>query len=163
MDIRDYDEQTQSALKLFVALFRCFHSVSAHVRQDIARYGLSSSEFGVLEMLYHLGPLPQCEVARKILLSTGSLTYVVDNLVEKNLVERIACTKDRRRLYAQLTAAGAEMMKSIFPVHAEFILSTFSSLDQEEQKQLALLLKKLGRSLQPNETPSTHQQHNTEE
>src|SRR5690349_7706650 len=102
------DEATSRALKLFVILSRAAASVGEHARQDILRHGLSVSEFGVLEYLWHKGPQPLGEVAERILLTTGSVTYVIDQLEKQGLVRRRPCPTDRRVIYAELTDAGTE-------------------------------------------------------
>src|SRR2546427_2561230 len=55
------------SLKLWVVLARAFDAVERHSRASIARFGLGTTEFGVLEVLYHKGELPVCEVQRRIL------------------------------------------------------------------------------------------------
>src|SRR2546425_13081116 len=71
------------ALQLWVVLARAFDAVERHSRASIARFRLGSTEFGVLEALYHKGPLSVSEVRRSILLESGSTTYVVDKLVRR--------------------------------------------------------------------------------
>lgn len=144
MDAIRYDAETTRALRLFVVLSRCFDSVAEQTRLDIRRHGMSVSEFGILELLYHKGPQPLGEVAERILLTTGSITYVMDQLEEKGLVKRVPCPKDRRRLYAELTDLGRERIGAVFPAHAEVVRNVVSSLDGKEQEEAIRLLKKLG-------------------
>lgn len=141
-----YGEESERALKLFVTMVRCFDSVSAHARNDIIRHGLNVSEFGVLEFLYHKGAASHGEIAEQILLTTGSVTYVIDQLVKQKLVERKSCPKDRRVIYADLTEQGREKMDAIFPEHVEVIRRAVSGLSAEEQETITGLLKKLGLS-----------------
>src|SRR6476659_7099585 len=130
--VNDRDDATGQALKLFVVLSRAAASVGEHARQDIVRHGLSVSEFGVLEFLFHKGPQPLGEVAERILLTTGSVTYVIDQLVKQGLVERRACPTDRRVIYAELTDAGRERVAVIFPGHAARIKLAVAGLTNEE-------------------------------
>src|SRR5256712_4812946 len=83
-------------LRLWVVLARAFDSVERHARASIARFGLGTTEFGVLEVLYHKGELPVCEVQRRILIESGSTTYVLDKLVDRGLVRRVPSESDRR-------------------------------------------------------------------
>lgn len=140
------DAATQQALHLFVVLARCCNSVMEQTRQDIVQYGLSVSEFAVLELLYHKGPTPLGVVAERVLLTSGSMTYVIDQLEKQGLVQRIACPKDRRRMYADLTEAGRVKIAAIFPGHAERIRQIMAALSPQEQEQAASLLKQLGLS-----------------
>ncbi len=144
MDRSVDDSERQRALRLFRVLARCTNSVLEHARDDILQHELKPSEFAVLEMLYHKGPTPLGEVAARVLLTTGSLTHVIDQLEKKRLVRRIPCEKDRRVLYAELTDEGRAKIAAIFPGHAERIRVAMAGLDPREQEQLTALLKKLG-------------------
>ena len=150
------DEAEKRALKLFVVLTRAEASVAEHARRDIARHKLSVSEFAVLELLYHKGAQPLGEIAGRILLTTGSVTYVIDQLEKQELVQRIPCPTDRRVCYADLTEKGQERIQEIFPAHAERIRLAVAGLTAEEQETATALLKKLGLSaqekLQTNQT-----------
>src|SRR2546425_4041618 len=85
-----------SALRLWVVLARAFDAVERHSRASIARFHLGTTEFGVLEVLYHKGTLPVCEVQRRILIESGSTTYVVDKLVRRGVVRRAGSPPHRR-------------------------------------------------------------------
>ena len=139
-------DSTRLALKLFVVLSRAAASVGEHARQDILRQGLSVSEFGVLELLWHKGPQPLGEVAERILLTTGSVTYVIDQLVKQGLVARRACPTDRRVIFAELTDAGRERIAAIFPAHANQIKRAVAGLSAEKQALAIDLLRSLGLS-----------------
>jgi MarR family transcriptional regulator, 2-MHQ and catechol-resistance regulon repressor len=132
------------ALKLWVVLSRAYTAVARHSEADIARHGLSSGEFAILEVLHHKGPLLLGEVQRRILASSGGVTYLVDRLEAAGLVERRDCPEDRRARYAALTRRGEQLMKRIFPAHAEAMERAVAGLTPAERKQAIELLKKLG-------------------
>src|SRR3989442_834525 len=106
------------ALQLWVVLARSSDAVERHSRSSIARSRLSTTEFGVLEVLYHKGELPVCEVQRRILVESSSRTYVVDKLVRRGLVRRRHSGTDRRVVLLALTSAGRRLIQRIFPPHA---------------------------------------------
>lgn len=132
------------ALKLWVVLNRAFSAVSELDRRDVAAMGLTQGEFAVLEVLYHKGPLLLGEIREKILVSSGGITYLVDRLAEKGLVERRACETDRRASYAALTEEGRTKIAEVFPGHARMLSSAFGGLDREEKSEAIRLLKKVG-------------------
>src|SRR6266700_3138781 len=105
-------------LHLWVVLARAFDAVEHHSRASIARFGLGTTEFGVLEVLYHKGELPVCEVQRRILVESSSTTYVVDKLYERGLVRRRPSATDRRVTLLALTTAGRRLIERSFPPHA---------------------------------------------
>jgi MarR family 2-MHQ and catechol resistance regulon transcriptional repressor len=138
------DRKQDAALKLFVVLARSFNAVSARVSENIARHELTPTEFAILEVLYHKGPLLLGEVQRKILVTSGGITYLVDRLVEKGLVKREECPEDRRARYAVLTPSGTALIRKIFPQHAVAIEHALSGLTTTEQREATALLRKLG-------------------
>jgi MarR family 2-MHQ and catechol resistance regulon transcriptional repressor len=140
------DREQDIALKLFVVLSRAYNAVMRHAEADNTNHGLTAGEFAIMEVLYHKGPLLLGEVQRKILASSGGVTYLVDRLERNGLVERRPCKTDRRARYAALTAKGEEMIGRIFPAHAAALERAVAGLDVAEQEQAIELLRKLGLS-----------------
>jgi MarR family 2-MHQ and catechol resistance regulon transcriptional repressor len=138
------EKNVQMSLKLFVVLSRAYKVVNEELNEWIYQNGLNPTEFGVLELLYHKGPQPLQQIGSKILLASGSITYVVDKLEKKGLVERVACPTDRRVTYAAITEKGKNVIDEVFPKHAENIHSLMSVLDDEEKETVIRLLKKIG-------------------
>lgn len=137
--------ETDRALKLWVVLSRAHAAVAAHSQADIARHGLTPAEFGILEALHHKGPMLLGEVQKKILVTSGGVTYLVDRLAAKGLVERQRCDRDRRAYYAALTPEGEALIREIFPRHAEAILHAVGGLTEQEKDEATGLLRTLGR------------------
>lgn len=138
------DIPTATALHLFVVLARAFAAVGAHTEAHVARHDLTGTEFGILEALYHKGPLLLGELQRSVLVSSGGTTFLVDRLEKRGFVERRPCATDRRARYAALTPAGRALMKRIFPSHAETIRRALSGLGIADQRKATQLLRTLG-------------------
>lgn len=134
------------ALQLWVALARAHASVQAHAAADAARHGLTLAEFGVLEVLYHKGPLLLSEVQRKVLVSSGGITFLVNRLEERGLVERRHIPGDRRARHVALTAAGRRLVARIFPEHTEVIRRALGGLTVRERRDARRFLRTLGRA-----------------
>ncbi|WP_433751145.1 MarR family winged helix-turn-helix transcriptional regulator [Falsibacillus pallidus] len=141
------ENDVQKSLKLFIVLSRAYKALNEQVDQFIYKNGLNPTEFAVLELLYHKGDQPLQQIGGKILLASGSITYVVDKLEKKELIRRVACPNDRRVTYAQITDQGKEFIRSIFPEHEKRIDELVSVLSEEEKNQSIELLKKLGLSI----------------
>lgn len=133
-----------TSLKLWVVLARAFDAVERHSRASITHFGLGTTEFGVLEVLYHKGELPVCDVQRRILVESSSTTYVVDKLVKRGLVRRRHSGKDRRVVLLRLTPSGRRLIGRIFPTHARAIHDAVAALRPREQAQAVRLLRALG-------------------
>jgi MarR family 2-MHQ and catechol resistance regulon transcriptional repressor len=138
------NDSINQSLKLFIVLSRAYKAINEHVNKAIQATGLNPTEFAVLELLYHKGDQPMQQIGGKILLASGSITYVVDKLEQKGYLRRIACPKDRRVTYAQITEEGKKFIKEIFPAHADQIHQLMSSLADSEKEEAIGLLKKLG-------------------
>ena len=138
-----YTAEQRRALDTFVKLARAANAVTQRA-QRYAESGLTTSQFGVLEALYHLGSLRQSQLAQKILKTTGNLTMVLDNLEKRGLIIRNRETEDRRALQVSLTKAGHDLIAEIFPKHAEDVAQAMTGLNPTEQDTLAMLCQKLG-------------------
>lgn len=139
-----HDPAHDRALKLWVVLARAFAAIEGQVAEDIAQHGLTVAEFGILEVLHHKGSLLLGEIQKKVLVTSGGVTYLVDRLEQKGLVRREQCPTDRRARYAVLTPAGTRLIARIFPGHAATIGELCSALTAREQEQATALLRRLG-------------------
>ncbi len=138
------DDEQAAALKLWVILSRARDAIGELAKLDVERSELSLTEFAVMEALFHKGDLTAGEVSRRVLLRSGSLTYVIDKLVDRGLLKRRVCDEDKRRTYLQLTGAGNALMRRIWPGHAAAIEAAMSGLTLAEKRTAARLLKKMG-------------------
>jgi MarR family 2-MHQ and catechol resistance regulon transcriptional repressor len=133
-----------TALNLFIKLNRAADSVSTRINNFINSQNLTVSQFGVLEILYHLGSNSQCDIGKKLLKTGGNMTMVIDNLEKRNLVERVRSEQDRRFIQVHLTSEGQKLIENIFPRHVEKIVEEMSILSLDEQNEFSRLCKKLG-------------------
>jgi MarR family transcriptional regulator, 2-MHQ and catechol-resistance regulon repressor len=138
------DEHTALALDTFIKFTRAANALENRLVHRGTLDDLTPSQFGILETLYHLGPLCQGAISEKLLKSTGNITLVLDNLEKRGLVERKRDQSDRRMVMIFLTATGAALIEEVFPRHAGSITAEFSVLSDDEQKELGRLCKKLG-------------------
>jgi MarR family 2-MHQ and catechol resistance regulon transcriptional repressor len=132
------------ALKTYIKLMRAAESVTARIHKQLSEKGLTISQFGILEALYHLGPMSQRDVGNKILKSSGNITMVIDNLEKRKLVKRTKNKTDRRSFTINLTESGQRFIREFFPSHATRIVKEMNILNTAEQQQLGRLCKKLG-------------------
>lgn len=141
----DDDAAVSRALHVWVVLSRAYAAVQAHAHADVTRHGLTLAEFGVLEVLYHKGPLRLGEVRAKVLVSSGGTTWLADRLEARGLVQRCQAAEDRRARVVALTPAGERLMRRIFPAHARRIREAVSGLSAAEQREAIRLLRAMGR------------------
>jgi len=134
-----------SGVHLWLILMKAYRALAQVDTRSIASSGLGLSDFAVLEILLHKGPLPVNTIGRNIMLTSGSITTAVDRLVKKRFVRRQACPKDRRVTYVTLTASGRTLIRRVFDAHASKLESVFEPLSTAERSALATLLKKVGK------------------
>ena len=134
----------QRALNAYIALMRASDSVSQRVHRHLATAGLSISQFGVLEILLHLGPLSPRDLCAKLLRSSGNVTLILDNLEKRDLIRRERDQQDRRMVTIHLTDAGQALISEVFPRQVDAIHTDLSVLTPSEQDELRRLCRKLG-------------------
>ena len=140
------DPRIEGAVATYVKLHRAVHAVSERVEKRLLAEGLTLTQFGVLEVILHKGPLSHRELGRKVLTSAANMTDVVDKLAARGLVQRVRCPSDRRLVRVELTDAGTLLIERLFPDHARDITAVMSELSCAEIGQLATLLRRLGYS-----------------
>ncbi|MCE9501257.1 MAG: MarR family transcriptional regulator [Leptospira sp.] len=137
-------EEVES-LNAFICLMRASDSLNSRLNTFLGSSNLSVSQFGILECLYHLGPICQKEISTKILKSTANITTVIDNLEKRGLVKRVRQKDDRRYILIHLTDKGKGKIQEIFPEHMSQIMKEMSILNNTEKKTLQKLCKYLGK------------------
>lgn len=134
------------ALNAFIKLTRGTQSLLTRLEPHITRHGITTTQFGILETLLHVGPLNQRELGQKLLLSKGNISVVVSNLEKSGLVNRRRDEEDRRQTIIHLTAEGRKLVKKVFPKVLDAIVNDFSNLTADELETLGRLAKKVGRA-----------------
>jgi MarR family 2-MHQ and catechol resistance regulon transcriptional repressor len=133
------------ALDTWLKLARATDSIGARLLGRDSFGDLTPRQFGVLESLYHLGPMRPGELSAKLFKSGGNITLVVDNLEKNGLVRRQRDSDDRRAVVVSLTETGRQRISSIFPGHVADIVEEMSILTAGEQETLGRLCRILGK------------------
>jgi MarR family 2-MHQ and catechol resistance regulon transcriptional repressor len=138
--------QDTSGVHVWLVLVKAFHALGAVAERslNLSRAGLGDSDFRVLEVLLHKGPLPVNTIGPKVWLTPGSISVAVDRLEKRALVKR-KNTDDRRVRLVELTAKGRALITKTFREHAIAMEKAASLLSKEERLALLRLLKKLGK------------------
>jgi MarR family transcriptional regulator, 2-MHQ and catechol-resistance regulon repressor len=136
--------EEKRALDAYIKLQRAAETVVAHATAHLAAYNLTTSQFGVLEALYHLGTLSQRELAHKLLKSTGNISIVLKNLEKRGLIARGRNPDDTRYMQVCISETGEQLLTSMLREHVRGIVEEMSILTAEEQQDLARLCRKLG-------------------
>ena len=133
-----------SGIHLWLVLWKAFRAVEAHAHRHIAKLDMCLSDFGVLEVLLHKGPLNIKDLGAKVMLTSGSMTAAVDRLVSRGWIERVAEEEDRRIRVIQLTKAGAALIRDAFEDHKQVMELAVSGVEKKDRPVLISLLRQLG-------------------
>lgn len=134
-------------LSTYIRFVRAAESTTTRIHRCLPKYGLTFTQYGALEALYHLGPLYQRELANKLLKSARNITMVVDNLEKRDLVRRERGSQDRRYINVHITSAGKQLFEEVFPHIKTAILEEVGILSPEEQDRLSSYCLRLGKRI----------------
>ena len=129
--------------KAVIGIMRASNLLIDDLKKTLKNYPINVTEFSVMEFLYSKGEKSIQEIRDRILLASGSATYVVDNLERKEYVRRIVNQNDRRVTYIKLTEAGKDLINDIFPTHKKNTKKIFNDLTNGELITLKEILKKI--------------------
>jgi len=136
---------TVTGIHIWLVLMKAFHSMAACAARDLRGTGLGESDFRVLEVLLHKGPLPVNTIGPKVFLTAGSISTAVERLYARGLVSRIDSKADRRVRVVDLTPKGRRLINRIFAAHVKNMEGIAGVLSETERAQLVDALKKLGK------------------
>lgn len=132
------------APRLWLVLARAYGSMVNYIEGSMTAQGLGVSDFMVLEVLLHKGPMTISAIGEKVLLASASMTSAIDRLEKRELVRRRTCNADRRIRYVDLTPEGKEFIEEIYARHERDLEQVTSGLSEEERRVVYEGLKKIG-------------------
>ncbi|MGG3468432.1 MarR family transcriptional regulator [Neobacillus pocheonensis] len=127
----------------FLVLMQTSKTIHDCIKEEMTKNKLSITDFSVLEVLFQKGKQTIQQIGNCILISSGSMTYVIDKLEQKGLLCRNACPDDRRVIHVTLTHEGNQMMEEIMPKYHELVDHMFDALNDDEAETLVQLLNRV--------------------
>lgn len=140
------------SLESYIKLFRASEIVKNKISSVTNSLGYSDGQFYVMDVLYHLGNLPQKVLAEKIMRTEGNITMIINNLLKRKVIKRTKSKADGRVHLISLSEKGSLEFERIFPEFVREVQKVFSSLTKEEKFLLQNLCKKLGVSLKEKQS-----------
>jgi MarR family transcriptional regulator, 2-MHQ and catechol-resistance regulon repressor len=138
-------KKSPEALHAWLIMLKAWRSMSRYAAPTLLEKGLGESDFRVLEVLLHKGPMPVNAIGPRVDLNPGSVSVAVDRLYKRGFVSRVECSSDRRVRTVSLTEKGRRMFVPLFRRHTALINRAFQDISSEELQQLELILKKIGK------------------
>ncbi len=140
---QNYGPVNELNLHLIIGLYRSYARLNRNTQRLLSQYNLTLAQFGVLEVLYHLGPMKIGDVIAKTLSTSGNMTVVIKNLEKENWIRRMVAPTDGRVSVIQLTTQGEQLIATVFPHHLNELDKMLGKLNLADKKQMIQLMKKL--------------------
>lgn len=138
----------ESFLPTMRELVRTYQSFSAYSEAHIRQFDLTPAQFDVIATLGNTNGVSMGEIGEKTLITKGTLTGVIDRLIQKHLVVREVPADDRRNVIVQLTPQGQRVFEQVFPLHIAYIKERFEKLAPSELELLKIMLSRLRQTFQ---------------
>jgi len=129
-------------------LMKTTKAIQERIKREMITNQLNITEFSVLEVLFLKGKQTIQQIGTSIIIASGSMTYVIDKLEDKGLLNRHACPDDRRVVHVKLTEDGNHLMQKIMPNHQDMVTHIFGSLTEDESETMVKLLKKISKRVE---------------
>jgi DNA-binding MarR family transcriptional regulator len=157
----DLDAETrapghQSELRLWLRLLTCATLIEGEIRTRLrANFDVTLPRFDLMAQLEKSPEgMTLGQLSRRMMVSNGNLTGLVERLVEQGLVDRLPHPTDRRAAYVCLTESGRTSFAAMAAAHADWIADLFDGLDEPDITVLMRLLARLKTSVRATTEPT---------
>jgi len=151
MDPRPLDHETRLssddhiALRLWLRLLTCANLIETTIRRRLLQeFALTLPRFDLLAQLERADDgLKMSELSRRLMVTSGNITGIADQLERDGWITRESVSGDRRATRLRLTPGGRRRFSAVAAVHETWIIELMGALDRTEQRELQRLLGKL--------------------
>jgi DNA-binding MarR family transcriptional regulator len=144
MDSRLTDDDHES-LRLWLRLLTCTHLIEIQVRKALAaKFKMTLPRFDLMAQLERAPHgLQMGELSRRMLVTGGNVTGIVDQLERVGLIARTEDPADRRVYRVKLTKEGRRLFTQMAAEHEAWIVGLLDGIPKREQRALAESLSRL--------------------
>jgi DNA-binding MarR family transcriptional regulator len=137
-------EKRQDDTREIVRLIRKLIQAGEHYTKELnKKFKVSAPQLGCLLVLHEQGPMSPSDIAKHIMVSSSTVTGILDRLERKNFIARVRSFEDRRRIIITLTQSGEELARNAPPPIQQKIMKGLERLPDEEFEQVVGGLSKL--------------------
>lgn len=125
-------------LRLWIRLLRATRAIEAELRERLrVQFSMTLPQFDVMAALYREERgMTMTELSRRLMVSNGNVTGIIDRLVAEAYVLRQAPAEDRRSFIVRLTPKGAARFATVAEAHEQWVDQLLSDFDEEEMEML---------------------------
>ncbi|OGB12325.1 MAG: MarR family transcriptional regulator [Burkholderiales bacterium RIFCSPHIGHO2_12_FULL_65_48] len=140
------------ALRLWLRLLTCTQLIEKQVRSHLrAQFDTTLPRFDLMAQLERAPDgMKMKELSRRMMVTSGNITGITDQLVAEGLVERMDVEGDRRAYLVRLTPQGRELFNTMARQHEQWIVEAFAALGERDIATLYRLLGKVKEHTQNN-------------
>jgi len=141
------------AIKLWLRMLTCTNRITGKIRSRLREnFNTTLPRFDLLAQLErHPEGLKMSELSKRMMVTTGNVTGITDQLEAEGLVRREVDPSDRRSFVVKLTPEGRRLFGEMAAVHEGWVIELFEGLSSEEKETLYALLGKLKQHLNGKE------------
>ena len=156
LEARAHSEHPQ-ALRLWLRLLTCTQLIETRVRSELRiQFATTLPRFDLMAQLERAPEgLKMNELSRRMMVTSGNITGITDQLAAEGLVGRIDVLGDRRAYRVQLTDKGRQVFREMACQHAEWVVDAFAGLSDKEVATLHKLLGKVKEHVAVRWEPAT--------
>ncbi len=148
-NIRDFNQFPP--IKFLIVLNKMYKSIFDPINKHVKDLGVNETEFLILFALAANGSLSIQDIGERIYMTSGNMTYTIDKLEKKKLIERRRCVKDRRKIYVELTAEGQTFWDEVIMKHMTFLENLFGGIEEDELIESIEMMKVIGKTVSHKE------------
>jgi DNA-binding MarR family transcriptional regulator len=132
------------ALRLWLRLLTCSNLIETTIRRRLQQeFDLTLPRFDLLAQLHRVDGLKMSELSKRLMVTSGNVTGIADQLERDGWITREPVAGDRRATILRLTDSGRKRFSTMARVHESWIKGLMGKLDRGEQRELQRLLGKL--------------------
>jgi DNA-binding MarR family transcriptional regulator len=125
-------------LRLWIRLLSATRAIEAELRERLRlQFAMTLPQFDVMAALYREERgMTMTELSRRLMVSNGNVTGIIDRLVAEAYVLRQALAEDRRSFIVRVTPKGAARFATVAEAHEQWVDQLLSDFDAEEMEML---------------------------
>lgn len=147
--VRDEPKGSKHQLRLWLRLLSCTNLITAEIRQRLrTEFEFTLPRFDLMAQLdREPNGLRLNELSKRMMVTNGNLTGLVDRLIEEGYVRRVDDPSDGRASLVRLTKAGTDVFKKLAVAHETWLAALFDELSPDAAGRLMKDLATLKRSV----------------
>lgn len=140
----------EKEMKLMAALRKLYKTLDDSLSKHLKKLGISTTDYLILTVLESTGPIPMQQLGNHLLITSGTITYATNRIINKGLVMKIQDNEDKRKFFLKLTDNGYDTLRRVNKEHLPYISKILGSFSSDELDETTKTIKKIGTAVEKN-------------